>query len=253
MAVKKQKKPEKILALIPARAGSKSIPGKNLKDLHGHPLMAYSIGIAQLSKYINRIILSTDSEEYAEIGRSYGAETPFIRPAKYATDKAGDIHYYTHLVHWLAKNEGYEPDLIVILRPTAPARDPKMLDKVIEMAIKNQTATTVRTAHPVDRTPYKMFRVKKGLAHFYGIEDFPKNAESMNMSRQFVPKAYELNGYIDVVRPSVFKKTGMVYGNTIVPIITEKTADIDELSDFAFAEKILDKSLVDFLNNKKKK
>ena len=248
-------RPKKILALIPARSGSKSIPDKNIKDLHGHPLMAYSIGIAQLSKYINRVIMTTDSEKYAEIARSYGAETPFIRPAEFATDAAGDMEYHTHAINWLKKNEKYEPDIIVILRPTAPARSVEVLDQAIEMAISNPRASSVRTAHLVDRTPYKMFRIKNGYAAFFGIEDYKnkKVKESMNISRQFLPKAYEINGSTDVTKPSVLKKTGMLYGPKVVPLIIPKTADIDELSDFHFAEKILDKKLTDFLNSKKVK
>lgn len=245
----KSLKDMKILALIPARSGSKSIPDKNIRDLHGHPLMAYSIGIALLSRYINRIIVTTDSEDYAVVARSYGAETPFIRPKRYARDISGDIDYHKHAIDWLKRNEGYEPDLIVVLRPTAPARDPQVLDQAIEMAIKNPRATAVRTVHLVERTAYKMLRIKRGYAAFFGVEDYKnkKVKESMNISRQFLPKTYEINGYIDVARPSVLKK-GMVYGFKVLPLIVPKTADIDELSDFHFAEKILDKKLVTSLN-----
>jgi CMP-N,N'-diacetyllegionaminic acid synthase len=246
----KNKTPE-VLALIPARSGSKGIPGKNVKDLFGHPLMAYSIGVAQLSPFITRIILTTDSEEYAAIGRKYGAETPFIRPAQYAQDSSGDIDYHKHALDWLEENEKYIPELMVILRPTAPVRDAAILNKAIEMALANPKATAVRTAHLVERTPYKMFRIKEGYAQFYGSEDFDENTESMNISRQFLPTAYEINGYIDVARPSVLENDGLVYGRRVLPIITEKAADIDELSDFRFAEKTLDKSLVRFLNQKK--
>lgn len=245
------KKPKKILALIPARSGSKGIPGKNMRDLRGHPMMAYSIGAAQLSRYINRIIVTTDSEEYAAVARSYGAETPFIRPAKFATDASGDMEYHTHAIEWLKKNEKYEPDIIVVLRPTAPARDIKILDKAIKMAIDNPRASSVRTAHLVERTAYKMFRIKKGYASFFGTEDFKKNFESMNISRQILPKTYEINGSTDVTKPSVLRKTGMLYGKNVIPLIIPKTADVDELSDFHFAETLLDKDLISFLDKKK--
>ncbi len=245
-------KAKKILALIPARSGSKGIPGKNIRDLNGHPMMAYSIGVAQLSKYINRIVVTTDSEEYAAIARKYGAETPFLRPAKYARDTSGDKDYHKHAIDWLEKHEGYVPDLIIHLRPTAPARDYKIMDKAIEMAMKDPKASAVRTVHQTERTAYKMLRIKGRYAKFFGTEDFPPHTESMNMSRQFVPKSYEINGYVDVVKPPVFRKTGMIYGDRVVPLIIPKTADIDELHDFKFAETILDKTLIDFLDNKKK-
>ncbi len=246
-----KKKELKILALIPARSGSKGIPGKNVRDIKGHPLMAYSIGVAQLSRFINRIVVTTDSEDYAKVARDYGAETPFIRPAKFAKDTSGDLDYHTHAINWLEKNEKYRPDLIVILRPTAPARDFRILDKVIELALKNKKASSVRTAHLADRTAYKMFRIKKGHAHFFGAEDYGENEESMNMSRQFVPKTYEINGYIDVAKPEILKKSGMIYGKKVVPFIISKTADIDDLSDWNFAETLLDKTLVEFLDKKK--
>ncbi len=249
--MKKTQQPKKILALIPARSGSKGIPGKNIRDINGHPLMAYSIGVAQLSRFINRIVVTTDSEEYAEVARKYGAETPFIRPKKFAKDTSGDMDYHKHAMDWLAKNENYKPDLIVVLRPTAPARDFKVLDEVIEVALKNPKADSVRTAHLIERTAYKMFRIKNGLATFFGTEDFKKGTESMNMSRQFLPKTYEVNGYIDVTRPPVLKKTKMLYGKQVVPFIIPKTADIDDLNDWRFAETLLSKDLISFLDKKK--
>src|SRR3989344_6506922 len=229
-------KRRKILALIPARAGSRGIPRKNLAPLGRHPLMAYSIGVACLSKYINRIVVTTDSEEFAEVARNYGAETPFLRPAKYATDIAGDMEYHVHAIDWLQKREGNVPDYVVHLRPTTPARDWRVVDQAIEIALKNPQASAVRTAHLTVRTVYKTFRIKKGYAVFFGTDDFGKKyVESMNISRQFVPETYEINGYADVVRPSVLAKTGFLHGGKIIPLIIPKTADIDSMEDFKFA------------------
>ena len=106
---------KKILALIPARSGSKSVVNKNIRKINGKPMMAYSIEHAKASKYINRIIVSTDSEEYAQIAREYGAETPFIRPAEYATDTALDIDVFAHALSFLKEKEDYVPDIIVQL------------------------------------------------------------------------------------------------------------------------------------------
>jgi len=249
-------KKKKILALIPARAGSKGIPRKNLVSIGKHPLMAYSIGVSRMSKYINRVMVTTDSEEFAEVARKYGAETPFLRPAKYATDLAGDMEYHTHALNWLEKNENYVPDLVIHLRPTSPVRGWQVIDRAIELALKNPGASAVRSAHLTDRTVYKTFRIKKGYAEFFGTEDHGKAyTESMNISRQFVLKTYEINGYVDVVRPHVLKKTGLLHGRKIIPFIIPKTADIDSIEDFKFALELFKnrayKPLMDFLDKTK--
>lgn len=230
---------KKILALIPARAGSKGIPRKNLVPVGKHPLMAYSIGVALMSKYINRVVVTTDSEEFAGIARKYGAETPFLRPKKYATDMAGDMEYHKHAMDWLEKHEGYVPDYVIHLRPTTPVRDYRVVDRAIEIALQNPHASAVRSAHLTERTVYKTFRIKNGYADFFGTEDFGVNyKESMNISRQFVPKTYEINGYVDVVRPSILEQTGFLHGRKIIPFIIPQTADIDSLKDFKFAVRL---------------
>ena len=119
-----------ILAVIPARAGSKSVPHKNIRIIGGKPMLAHSIAHAQKSKYINRIIVSTDSEEYASIAKEYGAEVPFLRPAEYATDTALDYDVFYHALTWLKNREGYEADVVVQLRPTYPIRDVNDIDNI---------------------------------------------------------------------------------------------------------------------------
>src|SRR5512145_2909368 len=107
-----------ILALIPARGGSKSIPRKNIRDFAGHPLIAYSIAAGLQAKLVTRTIVSTDDEEIAAVARQYGAETPFLRPAEFAQDNTTDFPVFTHALAWFAEHEGYHPDIIVQLRPT---------------------------------------------------------------------------------------------------------------------------------------
>jgi len=245
-------KNKRILALIPARFGSKGIPKKNIIDLGGHPLLAYSIAAAKLSKLINRIIVSTDNIEFAEIAKRYGAEVPFLRPKKYAQDWSADKPYYKHALDWLKKNEGYVPDLVVNLRPTAPARNPKIIDKVILEMIADKKATAVRTAHIGRRTAYKMFRKKGNYANFFGKEDFKKNEESCDRCRQTVPLTYNLNGQVDVLAPKVLRKTGMVHGEYVRAFIVREIIDIDEKKDIKFAEQLLKEKeylpLLNFLN-----
>ena len=120
-----------ILAVIPARSGSKSVKDKNIRKVNGKPMLAYSIEHAKGSKYINRIIVSTDSPVYANIAREYGAEVPFLRPAEYATDTALDYDVFYHCLSFLKEKEGYEADLVVQLRPTYPIRNVADIDHMI--------------------------------------------------------------------------------------------------------------------------
>jgi len=232
-------KNKKIIALIPARGGSKSIPKKNIIDLGGYPLIAYSIAAAKLSKFISRVIVSTDSEEIVKISKSYGAEVPFMRPKKISGDRALDIEFFMHALEWLEKNEGYVPDLIVHLRPITPARESNLIDKAILKMIKDKKATALRSAHSACYNGYKTFRKEKEYIHFFGKEDFKGNEEYYNYPRQSLPATYNPNGYVDIVLPKTLKKTGTLHGKYIRAFITEKIADIDDIEDVKFAEKLL--------------
>ncbi len=114
-----------VIAIIPARSGSKSVTDKNIKLLSGHPLIAYSIVAAKLSKEIKRVVVSTDSEEYAEIAKKYGAEVPFIRPEIYSKDSSTDRDFFIHAMNWFKDNENTLPEYWVQLRPTTPLRNPE--------------------------------------------------------------------------------------------------------------------------------
>src|SRR5215217_5248674 len=111
-----------ILALIPARGGSKGIPRKNIRHFAGYPLIAWSIAAAKQSEFIMRVIVSTDDEVIAAMARECGAETPFLRPAEFAQDKTTDLPVFEHALNWLGENEGYHPEMVIQLRPTSPIR-----------------------------------------------------------------------------------------------------------------------------------
>ncbi len=111
-----------ILALIPARGGSKGIPRKNIRSFAGYPLIAWSIAAAKQSELVTRVIVSTDDEEIAAVARECGAETPFLRPAEFAQDNTTDLPVFEHALQWLEENEGYQPEIVVQLRPTSPIR-----------------------------------------------------------------------------------------------------------------------------------
>ena len=122
----------KTIAIIPARSGSKGVPDKNIKLLAAKPLMAYSIMAARLARNIDRVIVSTDSEKYADIAREYGAEVPFLRPNSISTDTSSDYQFIRHALDWLVENEGTQPEYLVHLRPTTPLREVCYIDLAVE-------------------------------------------------------------------------------------------------------------------------
>jgi N-acylneuraminate cytidylyltransferase len=187
-----------ILAIIPARGGSKGVPRKNIKSLGGHPLIAYSIAAGLNSSQVNRVIVSTDDKEIAEIAKSYGAEVPFIRPADIAMDDTRDLPVFEHALDWLKKNENYQPDLIVQLRPTSPFRSLTMVDDAVSLLLDNPKATSVRGIVPSRQNPYKMWSIgEDGLMQPLIESEF---TEPFNMPRQELPPTYWQTGHIDVIR-----------------------------------------------------
>lgn len=238
-----------ILAIIPARSGSKSVKNKNIRLIDGKPMLAYSIEQALRSRYIQRVILSTDSEEYAEIGRKYGAEVPFIRPAEYATDTALDIDVFRHALNWLKEKENYEADIVVQLRPTYPKRKIEDIDAMIDMLLADPEADSVRSVSKAGEVPYKMWlQAEAGEAGAGEIEagapkmgvltplirDIP---ECYNMPRQELPKVYYQNACIDVMRGSTVLEKDSMTGNRILGYYMEENLDIDTEAEFKTAER----------------
>ena len=209
-----------ILALIPARGGSKGVPRKNIRTVAGKPLVAYSIEQALGSRLITRTIVSTDDAEIAEVARGYGAEVPFRRPRRFAGDRSPDIDVFRHALEWLRERDGYVCDLVVHLRPTAPVRRVALIDEAIEMMIRHPGAHSLRSVSAPEQTPYKMWRVKDG--HLEPLLKIRGVAEPHSLARQQLPDVYWQNGYIDIVRPQVVLKLGMMAGHTIVPFIVNE-------------------------------
>jgi CMP-N-acetylneuraminic acid synthetase len=222
-----------VLALIPARSGSKGIPHKNVRLFCGKPLLAHSIEHALASKYINRTIVSTDSIEYADIARDYGAEVPFIRPGDIAQDTSTDLEVFQHALVWLKQNEGYEPDICVHLRPTYPVRKIEDIDKVIQILLEHPDIDTVRSVSPSPSTPFKMwFRDKRGFLSPVLTADI-KDAHSM--PRQLLPQVFIQNACVDAVRTSVIIDLKSMVGKKVYGYIMEKNYDIDTEDDFVKA------------------
>lgn len=217
----------KILALIPARSGSKSIPHKNVRLIAGKPLLAYSIEHSLASKLINRTIVSTDSTTYADIARSYGAEVPFLRPFEISQDSSTDLEVFTHALQWLAEEEGYVPDICVHLRPTCPIRRIEDIDKVIQILLESPDIDSVRSVVHSPDTPFKMwFRDKDGLLAPVVETDIK---DAYNLPRQILPQAFLQNASIDAVRASVIMGKKSMTGDIIYGYLMEENFDIDNM------------------------
>lgn len=227
---------KKILAIIPARSGSKSVKHKNIKLIDGKPMLAYSIEHAQQSTYINRIIVSTDSGEYARIARTYGAETPFIRPAEYATDTALDIDVFAHALTCLRDAENYQPDVVVQLRPTYPIRNVADIDNMIRMMVEDDTIDSVRSVSQAKEVAHKMWYMNEEQVMTPILTDIP---EAYNMPRQQLPRILYQNACIDVIRPKVILEQHSMSGRKIVGYEMKENFDIDTQEEFARAAEVL--------------
>lgn len=229
-----------VLAIIPARGGSKSIAKKNIKNLGGKPLIVYTIEEAQKSKYIDRIILSTDDREIAEIAKKYGAEVPFLRPKRYAKDTSPSISVILHCLDYLKKETNYSPEIVVFLQPTSPFRKAEQVDEGIE---KIQDCEVVEGVCEAKQHPYFMMkREDKGyLRPYLKIKDRP-------LRRQDVPKLYCLNSALSIAKRDYYKRAEKT--DPVAPIFNGKVKGVfmDEISsldinsefDFLIAEAILE-------------
>jgi len=223
----------KILGIIPARLNSKGIFKKNIRLLAGKPLIAYSIETALKSKYLERVIVSTDSEEIARIARKYGAEVPFIRPKKLAQDNTPMIDVVIHAFNFIKTIEYYEPEWIVLLQPTSPLRTADDIDNAIELAIKHNADSVVSVCECESNShPYWLKKIENGK-----LVSFIKTKKKYPI-RQLLPVVYRLNGAVYIVKSQILKKFKSLYGRNTIPYIMDPTRsiDIDTPLDFKFAE-----------------
>ncbi|HQJ32164.1 MAG TPA: acylneuraminate cytidylyltransferase [Anaerolineaceae bacterium] len=227
-------KPE-VLALIPARGGSKGIPRKNIRDFAGAPLIAYSIAAALQAQHVTRVIVSTDDEEIAAVARQWGAETPFLRPTELAQDDITDLPVFQQALAWLAEYEAYHPEFVVQLRPTSPVRPVGLIDDAIELMLTNPQADCVRGVVPSGQNPFKMWRIEPDSHQLKPLLSLPNVKEPYNAPRQELPKTYWQTGHIDVIRTSTILEKGSLTGDVILPILIDPryTVDIDTPSDMA--------------------
>ncbi len=230
----------KILAIIPARGGSKGLKNKNILPLLGHPLIAYSIKAALDSEKINRVIVSTDSEEIADTARSYNAEVPFLRPAEFAQDMSTDMEVFIHALEWLKKNEEYVPDILVQLRPTSPVRLSNEIDICIDKLIASG-ADSLRIVTPAPFTPYKMWTINKDNEFMEPLLTLKDVKEPYNEPRQRLPKTYWQVGILDVIKTNTILEKKSLSGDKILSHIVpnEFSVDIDDMQSFKKAAEVI--------------
>ena len=228
---------KRIVGIVPARGGSKSIPRKNVKLLGGIPLIAYSIEAGLRSKYLDRVIVSTDDPEIAAVAREWGAEVPFMRPAELAGDLATDLPVFEHALRWL-EEEGYGCDAVVQLRPTSPFRPPACVDEAVEVLLSGN-ADSVRGITPSGKNPYKMWRIEDGMMQPLLDSEF---AEPYNMPRQELPDTFWQTGHVEVIRTATILEMGSMTGHRIAPYVLDPAyaIDLDNELQWKFAEYVLD-------------
>ena len=235
-----------VLAIIPARGGSKGLPGKNIRLLGRHPLIAYSVASCLAASTIDRVIVSTDNQEIADVACSYGAEAPFLRPAELSTDLAPDLPLFTHALEWLQREEGYEPSIVVQVRPTTPFRPQGLLDRSVQLLQSDARADSVRAVARPNQNPFKMWTCDD--------EDFlrplvsTEHAEPYNMPRQLLPQAVWQTGHVDVIRRETILDKKSLTGDRIKSVMVDSAfvVDIDRLEDLQYAEYMLSKNNLDF-------
>lgn len=233
----------RILGIIPARGGSKSIPRKNIAPVAGKPLIYYTIRSAEASRLLDAAVVSTDDEEIASVARSFGADVPFLRPKEFARDDSTDIEFMRHALEWLKEHRGWEPEILVNLRPTGPLRTGEDIDRVLRLMLETGCDSVRTVSHPRSN-PFKMWRVD--LASFKLEPLLPtEHYETLGIDvpRQLLPQnVYWSNGLVDASRTK-FIGQRKIWGPDIRGVITdpEKSVDIDEPADLELAGRMIEK------------
>lgn len=221
-----------MIALIPARGGSKGLPGKNIKDLNGKPLIAYTIEAALQAKHITEVIVSTDSEEIAAVAKEYGANVPFLRPSDLAGDNSKAIDAYLYTIERLIAEYNKTIEHFVVLLPTSPLRSSKNIDEAIELFWDKQADSVISlTASEHPPTWYKTINAS-GI-----VSDFFENSDN-SLNRQEVKETYIPNGAIYVFNYLFLRESLNYYSDKTYAYImdTRCSIDIDTQLDFEFAE-----------------
>jgi len=226
---------KKVLAIIPARGGSKRLPGKNIMDLNGKPLIAWTIEAAKKSQYIDKLIVSTDDEKISTISKKYGAEVPFIRPKELSSDTANSIDVIFHAINFY-KEKSIEFEYILLLQPTSPLRITKDIDNAFKM-ISNDTKALVSVCE-TEHSPLWSNTLPDDLS----MKDFIR-PKIKNKRSQDLPKYYRLNGAIYISKIEYLKENNGFLGKNTKAFIMpqERSVDIDSEVDYEICKIIINK------------
>lgn len=231
---------KKIIAIIPARGGSKGLPGKNIKPLLGKPLIAWTIEQARKSKYIDKLIVSTDDKKIAEISKRYGAEVPFLRPKELAKDNSSTSDAIVHAINWFEKKGEYF-DIIVWLEPTSPLRNENDIDNAIKLLVKNfvKADSLVSLGVVQLEKPQILKKIERGF-----VTSFIKTPKKL-CRRQQLPEVYFPYGVIYMSKINAFKKNRTFYQKKTIPYFIDRwqSYEIDDMCDFLCNEIILKNKL----------
>lgn len=233
----------RILAIVPARGGSKGLPGKNIRPFAGLPLIAHSLRCAKLAQSLARVIVSTDSEEIADVARQYGGDVPFLRPKELATDTSPLLPVLAHALRTIEEQEGSDYDAVLLLDPTSPARLPAEIDRASEMLSKAPEADGVVACSRPDFNPFWVGCVsEQGVlrAAFDGAADFSR--------RQQVPTFYRINGSLYLLRRQflIAGATHVLHGRMLLLETPELRAmAIDDNTQFQVAELLVREGIVE--------
>jgi len=225
----------RVLGLVPARAGSKGVPGKNTRLLAGRPLLEYTARAARESGVLHRVVLSTDSEEIAECGRRVGLDVPFIRPAALAHDETPMLPVVEHALDEL-RRQGWEPEMVVLLQPTSPLRKPAHIRAAVEQLYQTGADSVVTVvAVPQHLSPDYVMRVEDGRLR-------PFLPEGVRVTRrQDARPAYVRDGTVYAFRTTTLRRFGSMYGDDCRPLVLDagESLSIDSVADWAAAERAL--------------
>lgn len=229
---------KKVLAIIPARGGSKGVPRKNIRELFGVPLLGYTAIAAANSNYIQRAVLSTDDDEIASVGQKWGIEVPFLRPGSLALDDSPSLPVFQFTLNELEDREGYVPDLVVVLQPTSPFRTSIHIDQAIQQYINSEADSLVSIVKiPHNMSPSSAM-VKGREGYLEGLVAF----DELRHQRQMKPVSYARNGAaIYVTTPENILGRNSLFGRRIVGYEMSKldSIDIDDEEDWAIAEALI--------------
>lgn len=225
----------RVLAVIPARGGSKGVPNKNITSVAGVPLIAHTILLARKSRVIDRCVVSTDSRQIAEIAMRYGAEAPFLRPAALARDETPGIPPILHAVRWLAEHEHYYPTHVMVLQPTSPLRTVEDIERPVRLALEKK-ADGVVSVCPATPHPYWV----KSMTADGRLSDF-LHVKGLSSRRQDLPPAFQLNGAVYLVTREVLlrRRTCDTERTFAYLMPRERSLDIDSAWDLRLADLLL--------------